>query len=593
MRFTFCLLIFCFSLISFSQNETLANNYFDRGDFEKALPIYKALYEQNPTRVDYFRSYIETLQQLENFLESERLIQEKLSSSQNHPLFLIEMGRNYFIQNHNEQANSYFQQALEVIEENPKLAHSIAYSFEKYSLLQLAIDAYTKGMELDPNQNFNNQLARIYGEQGKLEKMFESYLNLIAINPSSIIAAQRNFSRYITDDPQNKANDLLRKVLLKRSQNNPDLFYNQLLSWLFVQQKQYNQAFIQEKAIYKRSQKGLQEMTDLALIAFEDQNYSISNEILNFILEQTDQEITRLKAHQYQMKIAVKTATKETFPEVQNKFEELLAIFNDHPNSFQLKLDYNTFLAFQNNKQQLAITNLKKIKQDNLSKYQEANILMLLADILVFNEKFNEALIYYSQIQNLVKNDPLAHQARFKVARTSYFKGDFEWAQTQLDILKKSSSQLIANNAIELSLLISDNSQEDSLHIALKKYAKAALLNLQGKHTDALGLLDTILQHHKGETLEDEALLLQAQVFEKTNQFEKAIANYMMILEFHNEDILADNAYFFLAELYNKILKQPEKAKEFYEQIIFNHQDSIFFVEARKQYRSIRGDAIN
>jgi outer membrane protein assembly factor BamD (BamD/ComL family) len=66
---------------------------------------------------------------------------------------------------------------------------------------------------------------------------------------------------------------------------------------------------------------------------------------------------------------------------------------------------------------------------------------------LVFDEKFNQALIYYSQIQNKIKNDPIAQEARFKVARTSYFKGDFAWAQTQLDILKKSTSQLIANDA--------------------------------------------------------------------------------------------------------------------------------------------------
>ncbi len=146
---------------------------------------------------------------------------------------------------------------------------------------------------------------------------------------------------------------------------------------------------------------------------------------------------------------------------------------------------------------------------------------------------------------------------------------------------------------MELSLLISDNSLEDTLQTALKKYARADLLDLQGKYQEAISVLDDILKNHKAESIEDEALLKQAQVFEKTNQFEKAIANYLMVIEFHNEDILADNAYFYLAELYNKTLEQPEKAKEFYEQIIFNHQDSIFFVEARKQYRSLRGDAIN
>tara|TARA_R110002072_G_scaffold235697_1_gene393300 strand:+ start:14674 stop:16416 length:1743 start_codon:yes stop_codon:yes gene_type:complete len=580
-------------LVSFSQNENLAKNYFDRGDFEKALPIYKALFENNQNRNDYFLSYIATLQQLENFEESQKLLQERLTLTRNHPLFLIEMGRNYLIQNQSKEADSYFQQAIQSIDENPRITYTVANSFEKYSLLDLAVSAYEKGASLDENLNFDSQLARIYGEQGELEKMFDSYLSIIERNPSFLISAQRNFSRYITDDPLNEANDLLRKALLRRSQNNPDLFYNQLLSWLFVQQKQYDRAFVQEKAIFNRTFESLNEMMELALIALDEEAYEIANEILSYIIENSTSERDRLQAFQYSMKIESKTAKKENFAEVEKKYQNLIALFGEDTKTFEIQLDYYRFLAFQNNKKQIAVENLKKLSRENLSRYQEARVLMELADILVFDEKFNEALIYYSQIQNKVKNDPIAQEARFKVARTSYFKGDFEWAQTQLDILKKSTSQLIANDAMELSLLISDNSLEDTLQTALKKYARADLLDLQGKNQEAITVLDDILKNHKAESIEDEALLKQAQVFEKTNQFEKAIANYLMVIEFHNEDILADNANFYLAELYNKTLEQPEKAKEFYEQIIFNHQDSIFFVEARKQYRSIRGDAIN
>jgi tetratricopeptide (TPR) repeat protein len=593
MRITLCLLIFSFGLVSFSQNENLAKNYFDKGDFDRALPIYKALYENQPNRNDYFLSYIATLQQLENFEESQNLLQGRLTSTRNHPFFLIEMGRNHLIQNQNEEADSYFQQAILSIDENPKIAHTVANSFERYSLLDLAVIAYEKGASLDEDLNFDSQLARIYGEQGNLEKMFDSYLKIIERNPSFLISAQRNFSRYVTEDPQNEANDLLRKALLRRSQNNPDLFYNQLLSWLFIQQKQYDRAFTQEKAIYRRTFEGLNEMLDIALIAMDEKEYPTADEILEFVIENSSSEMDKIQAYQYRMQIEVEKAAKTNYPDIEKKFENLISLLGSDTKTFEMQLDYNRFQAFYNGKKNTAIENLKKLSNENLSRYQEARVLMELADILVYDEKFNEALIYYSQIQNKVKNDPIAQEARYKVARTSYFKGDFVWAQTQLDILKKSTSQLIANDAMELSLLISDNSLEDSLQTALRKYAKADLLDLQGKHPEAISILDDILQNHKAESIEDEALLKQAQVFEKTGQFEKAIANYLMIIEFHKEDILADNALFYLAELYNKTLEQPQKAKEFYEQIIFNYQDSIFFVEARKQYRSIRGDAIN
>ena len=55
---------------------------------------------------------------------------------------------------------------------------------------------------------------------------------------------------------------------------------------------------------------------------------------------------------------------------------------------------------------------------------------------LFSQQKFNQALVLYTQIQLGVKNSRLAQEARFKVAKTSYYKGDFDWAETQLKVLK-------------------------------------------------------------------------------------------------------------------------------------------------------------
>jgi outer membrane protein assembly factor BamD (BamD/ComL family) len=236
---------------------------------------------------------------------------------------------------------------------------------------------------------------------------------------------------------------------------------------------------------------------------------------------------------------------------------------------------------------------LKKSLQLNISPFQEASVKLKLGDILVLQEKFNEALIYYSQIQANLKNSTISQEARFKVAKTSYYKGDFDWAESQLKILKASTSQLIANDALDLKLLISDNKYDDSLHVSLKLYSKADLMAFQNQTDEAIGVLDQILGEHKGESIEDEALLKQAQLFEKKKQYDKAVTNYQSIISNFSEEILADDALYLLAELYNNQLAEPEKAKALYEQIIFKHQDSIYAVEARKKFRMLRGDAIN
>ena len=579
--------------MGFSQSDALAKNYFDQGEFEKALQVYEKLSKQSPHRLDYFMGLVKSNQQLENFSETERLLKEKLGDGRNFPQLYVELGHNYSLQNKTELATENYNKAIAAIEANPSFGYNIGNTFEQYSLLDEAIAAYEKAMELNDKMDFSLQLAQIYGEQGKLEKMFESYLDIVEKNKGFQSVAQRYFSLYVTEDPTNEANIILRKTLLKRSQENPDTLYNELLSWLFIQQKEYKKAFTQEKAIYKRIGEDLNSIFDLAVIAINDKDYDSGREIVNFIIDNSSTLQNRLQANQILMKMEVETATPKQYSEVEKKFEALLEEFGRNRDTYQLQIDYNHFLAFKNNKKETAISNLKILTKQSLTSYQEARVKMELADILVFDEKFNAALIYYSQIQKKVQSDVLAQEARFKVARTSYFKGDFEWAQVQLDVLKKSTSQLMANDAMELSLLIRDNSLEDSTQTALKKYARADLLAFQERNTEAIAALDDILTNHKGESIEDEAWLKQGEIYEKLGEYNKAVENYIKIIEFYKDDILADDAHYRLARIYETKLDEPDKAKDQYEQIIFNHADSIYFVEARKKFRMLRGDAIN
>ncbi|GEQ85097.1 hypothetical protein ULMS_06050 [Patiriisocius marinistellae] len=593
MRNIFIVFFFLIGAASFAQSELLAKNYFDKGDYEKAISIYEKLYKESPYKRDYLSALIESYQQLENFEAAQKLLEEKIDSRRTQPQFYVDLGYNFALQNRDTLAFDNYKKAIDAIDEKPNYSSIVAKYFEKYSLLDQAVIAYEKGMQINPELDFNIQLARLYGEQGKLELMFSRYIDLMQSRPTYKSIAQRNFSLYVTEDPENEANVILRKTLLKKSQESPDLLYNELLSWLFIQQKDFKKAFAQEKAIYKRTEEvDLGGMTDLALITIAEENYENAIDVINFIIENAATPSSKLQAYQYLMKVKLKTSEEKDYPQLEEQFEALISEYGAGKNTYQLQIDYNHFLAFDTKKVDKAITNLKALADEQLSKYQEARVKMELADILVFDEKFNRALIYYSQIQKMVESDVLAQEARYKVARTSYYKGDFVWAKAQVDVLRKSASQLIANDALQLALMIHDNSLEDSLQTALKKFARADLLALQNKNKEAITQLDDILTNHKGEKIEDETLLKQGELFEKTKQFTKAEANYLKLIELYKTDILADDAYYRLAKLYENELQDQVKAKEFYEQIIFNFADSIYFVEARKRFRMLRGDEI-
>jgi tetratricopeptide (TPR) repeat protein len=215
---------------------------------------------------------------------------------------------------------------------------------------------------------------------------------------------------------------------------------------------------------------------------------------------------------------------------------------------------------------------------------------MKLSDVLLLDEKFNQAIIYYAQIEEDLKNDAVGHEASLKVAKASYFKGDFDWAQKQLKVLKSSASQLIANDALEMYLLIIDNTAEDSTQTALKKFARADFKLYQNKKDEALAGFKDILDNEKSEVIKDATLLRMGKIYEGKGQYDLALQYYQQIIDKYKDGIYVDEALFFSAEIYNDKLKQPEKAKPLYEKVLFEHEDSIYFIEARKQFRLLRGD---
>ncbi|WP_339623491.1 hypothetical protein [uncultured Winogradskyella sp.] len=594
MQKTFLILLFLFVLCTThaQDSEVLADSYYKRGEFKKALVIYQNIYKEKKYNSKYFKKIIETHQQLEEFDDVEILLTEKLSKSRI-PDLVIELGYNFQLKDSLERAKELYNEAISFIDERPIYIYKIAKTFEDHSLLEQAIIVYDKAKYLTPDRNYSIQLARIYGDQGNVEQMFSNYIDYIAYKPNYISNIKRSINDFISENKTNENNIFLRRLLLKKIQQQPEIYWYEMLSWLYVQEKSYNKSFIQEKALYKRNPESLDRIIELAITALQDSDDQTSKTIFNYILEITQDATTALTAHQYILEIDTKNATTKELESINEAYTNLFNEFGKSELTIPLQLAYGNFLAFYKKDTKTAAAFLRKSLKLNISEFQEGKVKLLLADILVLQEKFNEALIFYSQIQMNLKNSTMSQEARFKVAKTSYYKGDFDWAESQLKILKSSTSQLIANDALDLKLLISDNKYEDSTQTALKYYAKADLFDFQNRTDEAISLLDKILQEHKGESITDQTLYKQAQLFEKKKQYSRAEANYLAIIKDYNEDILADDAHYHLAELYNTHLAKPEEAKLLYEKIIFEFQDSIYFIEARKKFRMLRGDTIN
>ena len=591
MRLILVLCLFVSSHIG-AQNAILAEDYLKKGDFNKALYAYKALHDKSPSNIKYINSLVTVYQELEQYDQVNALILKTLDRI-NYPGLYVELGYNYQLQKNNDKAIEQYNKAIASLDTNVNNAYGVARAFKNRSLLDQATTVYKKAMDLNPKLNFELQLAKIYGEQGDIEKMLTSYLDYAQRDKSSINYIKRAINAFISENSLNKNNVLFRKILIQKLQQSPNIIWNDLLSWLFVQQHDFKKAFVQEKAIYKRRLGSLLRLQALATVVEQENETETAKAILEYILENAQDDSTKIATQSNLLELETKNTLPKNYDNIDKKYNAVFNTYGMQSNTFKLQIAYAHFLAFYKDDTAKATKILKKALKLPIGKMQLAQIKLELGDILVLQEKFNQALIYYTQIQRNLKNSTISQEARFKVAKASYYKGDFKWAESQLKILKASTSQLMANDALDLKLLISDNKYEDSLQTALKLYAKADLLTFQNKKTEAIAVLNTILKNHGTEPIVAQTLLKQAQLFTALSQFKKAKANYEVIIENYSQGILTDDAYYALAKIYEKQLQQPEQAKALYEKIIFNHPDSIYFVEARKKYRALRGDALN
>ena len=588
------LIIFLFnSCFCFAQNNfLLAENYYRQGEYEKATQIYKKLYDKSPFNTTYLNRLISCYQESDKFLTAEKLLVKRIKENTSQSYLFVLLGYNYERQQKKELAKLNYNKALNSLDKNVTYGGIIGRLFKDYNSLDNAIIAYKKVMKKNPNANYSFQIAQIYGEKGEFNQMFESYMNLVDKNENYLNTIQRFTSRYISDDPENKNNILFRKTLLKKSLSKPKDVWNILLSWLFTQQKEYNKAFIQEKALYQRNSTDLSSIFNLGKIAFTNKDFDASKQAFHFINEKSILREEKIDANLYISKIAV--ATKN--PDTENLFQNIFKLFGKNVSTIKIQVEYANYLTFQKNQPQKATLVLEEALGFSQSKFDKARIKLKLGDVLVFTGKFNKALIYFSQIQTQLKNHELSQQARFKVAQTSYFKGDFTWAKAQLKVLKSSTTQLIANDAVSLFLKITDNEPVDSIPSGLKQLAKAELLAFQNKDSEAINVISNLFSKKglkPGEVIYDDVLFFQAKLFIKLKKFNEAIISFQKIVSANNQGIYTDDVYYEIAELYKNNLNDTEKASEYYQKIIFEHPSSIYLVDARKKFRKLRGDTIN
>jgi tetratricopeptide (TPR) repeat protein len=332
----------------FAQNDQLAQNYFDKGDFEKALISYQELVKLQPSNWTFLQKTVECYQQLKQFDKAEQAIKKQLDKY-NQASSLVEMGYNYQLQKIDDKANKYYNQAIDRIKKNPNEVYGVAPVFEKKVLIDLALLAYETAIATDSKYSFNYQMAILYGQKGNTEMMIEKFLLESYTNKQNLIAIQFQLSRFITEDNNLTFVESLRKALVLQSQKSQDVFWNQYLSWFYVQQKEYGKAFIQEKAIFKRNPETFSNIVNLAKLAIDEGIKDTAIEILTFVLENTQDVNLQIQAHYYLAEMKINTGLPAIYGAIELELDQLVKQYGITTNSLSLQILQAHFSTFKMN----------------------------------------------------------------------------------------------------------------------------------------------------------------------------------------------------------------------------------------------------
>ena len=345
MKKILLILVFLLSVGVFAQNEQLAQNYFEKGEFEKALVIYQDLYKTNPNNTYFIQRIAASYQQLKQYDAAEKFLIERVEKLKQ-PQLYVELGYNYQLKKDQPKADKNYRIAIDAVTENPGNVYMVANSFEQKVLVEQAIKTYEAAQAANKSLNFDYQLALLQGQSGNIDLMIEKLLSYAYNNPQNLAVVQNQLTRFMNEESQETFNASLRKALLVQTQKTQDIFWNQFLSWFFVQQKDYGKAFIQEKAIFKRSPENFYSIVNLAHYAYIEGEDDTAKEIFAFILQNTQDPNLQVQAHHYLLEIDISKAQEKDYPAIKQRMEALLQQYGSTPNTLDLQMQLARFEAF-------------------------------------------------------------------------------------------------------------------------------------------------------------------------------------------------------------------------------------------------------
>lgn len=567
-----------------------AQGYEATKEYDKAIELYRQLYEESGEAM--YTPYINVLITAQKYKEAEKVAQGLIAKNSAVYMPEVDLGRVYKLEGKDKKAAETFDAVVARINGDDMLTQRIVKAFTDAGETDYAIKAYEAAIHrLGNSFLYGLQLATLYAKADKLDRAMET---ILATGPGQYFTVENVkslFLQWIGTDP--KKLQTAQKYLLKRINDDPgNVFYVQLLTWIYTQKDDWDGALMQMEAIDERNNEDGKTLLDFAATATRAGQYQTAYKAYDEIMAKGAERPLYSVAKKEKMTAELQELEStpdykpETVTRLLGEYNELFAAYPSFYGSATVA-DYAMVAAQYADSIDKGIAILEKAVKYPDTKQKLAGTLKLqLGDYYLIKGKVWEASLLYSQVDKEFKQDAQGEEARFRNAKLHYYRGDFEWAQSMLTVLKRSTSELIANDALFLSVQITENAP-DSNYYALSRFAYADLLLFQNKDKQAEALLDSISAAFPKHELNDDIIMQRAKIEMKHRQYDKAITLLNDIAQKYGQDVLADDAIFQIAEIYYNNLHKKDSAKEYYERLIIDYPGSTFVQTARQRLQDI------
>ena len=611
-----------FAFAQRSQEEQLGIQYFQNGEYEKAVQMFAKVYNANPNSYIYYY-YYQTLLQTGNFKEAERVVKKQQKASPKTQRYKIDLGFVYESAGDQQAADKVYTDAIKELPAQQNTVRELYNAFLVRKQLQYAVATLEKGRKLlNDNTLFVNELTNAYIQLNRNDLVVEEALNIVKDGDQrNIPEAQKILQNLLASDEDNKKFLLVKTQLLKRMQEAPDnLAYVMVMQWVYQHNKDYANALVLAKSLDRKQKEDGNRVFALAKEAGNNKDFETAISALNYLIERGESCDYYTKAQfllmdvKYEQLASSSPIDKAAAKSLETEFDRLLKEYGYHEGTSEWVRKYAHLLAFYTDQPEKAKTVLNEaITNANRDPQEVGQYKIDLADIELYMGDVWEATLHYSQVEKDLPNDIIGQTAKFNNAKLSFYIGEFEWAKSQLDVLRAATSKLIANDAMYFSLLISDNEAEEEEtdegdeeedipalfrssttdNLPLRYYAKADFLIFQNKDDEAVKMLDSVLVADPYGKLADDVYFQKAKIAIKQKDYLGAENLLQEILKSYPSELLGDDAAYLMAQLYDYYLKDSNKAMEYYQKVLKDYSDSLFTTDARKRYRELRGDYTN